>query len=188
MTLVLASASPRRLELLRRIGVEPDAIVSTDIDETPREGETARALAVRLAMEKARAAESPDSVVLAADTVVACGRRILPKTESVDEARKCLAVLSGRAHIVVTAVAVASPAHGLRTRVGFARVRLARLSEGDVAGYLTSEEWRGKAGGYAVQGRAGRFVLAISGSYSAIVGLPLYESAFLLRSAGIAVP
>jgi septum formation protein len=173
---------------LRRIGVEPDRVVATDIDEAPREGEAPRALALRLATQKARVAASHDAVTLAADTVVACGRRILPKAESVEDARACLALLSGRAHLTITAVAVARGIAEPRTRVAVARVRFARLSADDVEGYVASEEWRGKAGGYGIQGRAERFAIAISGSYSAIVGLPLYETTFLLRSAGVFVP
>jgi septum formation protein len=187
MRLVLASASPRRLQLLRQIGIEPDEIAPTDIDEAPSADETPRALALRLAEEKARAAARADAVVLAADTVVGCGRRILPKAETVEQARQCLALLSGRAHRVFTGVAVLSGGV-LRARVGEARVRFARLTEDEQGAYLDSGEWRGKAGGYGIQGRAERYAISLSGSYSAIVGLPLYETAGLLRAAGVHVP
>jgi septum formation protein len=123
-------------------------------------------------------------VVCAADTVVSCGRRLLPKAESVDEARACLTLLSGRAHVVTTGVAVRSSAT-TRVRVATARVRFARLSDDDIDAYIASEEWRGKAGGYAIQGRAARFAISINGSYTGIVGLPLYETAGLLRAAGV---
>ena len=186
--LVLASVSPRRLALLRQIGVEPDRVVAPDVDETPLRGETPRALALRLALAKAEAARADDAVVLAADTVVACGRRVLPKTEQEAEARACLALLSGRAHQVITAVAVAAPNAAPRTRTVVTRVRFARLSPADINAYVESGEWRGKAGGYAIQGRAGRFAVDLNGSYSAVVGLPLHEAAFLLRSAGIVLP
>jgi septum formation protein len=189
MKLVLASESPRRLALLAQIGVKPDAVAPAAIDETPREGETARALALRLAAAKAEAGRTAGAAVLAADTVVACGRRLLPKAETETEARACLALLQGRAHQVVTAVAVLvgdSPA--ARTRVVATRVRFVRMTAIEIESYIASGEWRGKAGGYAVQGRAGRFVAAINGSYSAVVGLPLAETVFLLRSAGVIVP
>ena len=185
--LVLASASPRRLALLRQIGVEPDRVVAPDVDETPLKQETPRALALRLALAKAEAARVDDAVVLAADTVVACGRRLLPKAEQESEARACLALLSGRAHQVITAVALAAPNATPRTRIVVTRVRFARLTPGDIDAYIASDEWRGKAGGYAIQGRAGRFVIDLNGSYSAVVGLPLHETAFLLRSAGVAL-
>ncbi len=189
MRLVLASASPRRRDLLAQIGLHDPLVVAPDVDESVRTDETPRALALRLAVAKARAVMHPDSVVLAADTVVACGRRILPKAETEDEARRCLALLSGRAHQVITAVAVQAPgAAAPRSRVVAARVRFARLAAPDIDGYIASDEWRGKAGGYAIQGRAGRFVLALNGSYSAVVGLPLYETALLLRAAGVDVP
>lgn len=186
--LVLASASPRRLALLRQIGVEPDRVVAPDVDETPLKDETPRALALRLAETKAKAARNADAIVLAADTVVACGRRILPKAEQESDARACLALLSGRTHQVITAVALISGEAAPRSRIVTSRVRFGRLSDEDVASYIASDEWRGKAGGYAIQGRAGRFVIDLNGSYSAVVGLPLHETAFLLRSAGIALP
>lgn len=182
---VLASASPRRLALLEQIGVKPDRVVSPDVDETPLKGELPRALAQRLARAKVEAAAEAGSVVLAADTVVACGRRVLPKAESEAEARACLALLSGRAHIVLTALALKSDA-GLRERLVETRVRFKRLTAVEIDGYIAGGEWRGKAGGYAIQGRAGKFALSISGSYSCVVGLPLYETAALLESAGLA--
>ncbi|MGE3303863.1 MAG: nucleoside triphosphate pyrophosphatase [Hyphomonadaceae bacterium] len=187
--LVLASASPRRVALLRQIGLAPTETLPADIDETPHAGETPRALALRLARAKAEAVAAlrADHVVLAADTVVACGRRVLPKAETEAEARRCLGLLSGRSHRVITAVAVAQGG-GVRVRAGEARVRFRRLLDADIEAYVAGGEWRGKAGGYAVQGCAGAFVLSIAGSYSAIVGLPLYETAHMLRAAGIAAP
>jgi septum formation protein len=188
MKLVLASASPRRVALLQQIGVTPHRTFAPNIDETPRPRETPRALAMRLAASKADAvAAEPDQVVCAADTVVSCGRRILPKAECIDEARACLALLSGRAHLVTTAVAVRVGVAVSRVRAASARVRFARLSADDMEAYIASDEWRGKAGGYAIQGRAARFAISINGSYTAIVGLPLYETAGLLRAAGIAL-
>lgn len=178
--LVLASASPRRLELLRQIGLEPAKIAAAEIDETPLNGETPRRLALRLACAKAEAVDTPDAIVLAADTVVAVGRRILPKAETEEEARACLALLSGRSHRVFTAIAVRDNG-ATRSRVVEARVAFKRLMARDIDAYIASGEWRGKAGGYAVQGRAGAFVLSIIGSYTAIVGLPLYETATLLE-------
>ena len=189
--LVLASASPRRLALLAQIGIVPDAVVSTDIDETPLKAELPPHHARRLARAKCEAAlatvEERDGFVLAADTVVAVGRRILPKTEDEAEARRCLDLLSGRAHRVHTAVAIACPDGRIRERLVETRVKFKRLSEPEIASYLTSEEWRGKAGGYAVQGYAAAFVLSLVGSYGAVVGLPLYETAMLLGGAGYPV-
>ena len=191
--LILASTSLRRLDLLRQIGVEPRAICAADIDETPRKGELPRALAMRLAQEKAEAVvkqraalpSAGDEVVLAADTVVAVGRRILPKAEREEEARACLALLSGRAHRVYTAVMIAR-ADGLRrVRAVESRVIFKRLSNSETEHYLRSGEWRGKAGGYAIQGLAASYISFISGSYTGIVGLPLYETAHLLGSVGL---
>jgi septum formation protein len=193
--LVLASASPRRLALLAQIGVTPDEVLSTDIDETPLKGETPRLLALRLARAKAEAANADGAVVLAADTVVALGRRVLPKAETEAEARACLKLLSGRAHRVLTGVALRTagfqPASGggrqdaggpaMRTRLAEARVTFKRLSHDEIEQYIASDEWRGKAGGYAIQGLAARYVTSIVGSYTAIVGLPLYETANLLE-------
>lgn len=188
MTLVLASSSPRRLDLLRQIGVAPDRIVSPDVDETPLPGETPRALALRLAAAKAAAVAHAGAVVLAADTVVGCGRRILPKAETAEDARSCMTLLSGRAHRVFTGVAVCAADGAMRVRLGEARVRFKRLSGAEIESYVASGEWRGKAGGYGIQGRAERFAIAISGSYSAIVGLPLFETAALLKAAGVDAP
>ena len=182
-TLVLASASPRRLDLLRQIGIEPDQVVSPDIDETPRGGETPRQLAERLACEKARAAQG--AFVLAADTVVALGRRVLPKTETEAEARRCLELLSGRAHEVLTGVAVTRADGRLASRVSETRVHFKRLTAHEIQAYVHAGEWRGKAGGYAIQGRAAAFVVALQGSYSGVVGLPLYETSCLLEGQGL---
>ena len=183
----LASASPRRLALLKQMGLTPSRVVATDIDETPHDGELPRALALRLAREKASAAANLDEVVLAADTVVGCGRRVMPKAESETDARMCLDLLSGRAHMVFTGVAVAHRGV-IRSRVVATRVRFKRLTHDEKHSYLESDEWRGKAGGYGIQGRAERFVLSINGSYSAIVGLPLHETAGLLQHAGVHAP
>ncbi len=193
--LVLASASPRRLMLLERVGLTADLLNPTDIDETPRKGETPRALSVRLAGEKARTAArapqvaglGPGVFILAADTVVGLGRRILPKAETRDEAAQCLALLSGRSHWVYSTIALISPGGKTTTRCSETKVRFKRLSRNDMDSYLASEEWRGKAGGYAIQGRAEAFVRYISGSYSSVVGLPLYETVHLLEGAGYPV-
>ncbi|MGH6951158.1 MAG: Maf family protein [Vitreimonas sp.] len=185
--LVLASASPRRLALLAQIGVTPDEVVAADIDETPLPKETPRALAVRLARAKAEAVKTRDALVLAADTVVAVGRRILPKAETEHDARACLALLSGRSHRVYTAVAVrrvtkrAGDAAATRSRLVETRVAFKAMSHAEIEAYIASGEWRGKAGGYAVQGLASRYIISIIGSYSAVVGLPLYETANLLE-------
>jgi septum formation protein len=182
--LILASASPRRLDLLRQVGLEPDAVTPADVDETPLAGETPRLMAVRLARAKAAAAAAKDAYVIAADTVVAVGRRVLPKGETEAEARSCLALLSGRAHRVLTAVAVTAPDGRTASRLSETRLRFKRLTKAEIEGYLASGEWRGKAGGYGVQGRAGAFVIALQGSYSAVVGLPLYETLSLLEGLG----
>ncbi|QGZ94819.1 Maf family protein [Terricaulis silvestris] len=180
--LVLASASPRRLALLAQIGITPDEVVATYIDETPLKGETPRLLALRLARAKAEAVNADNAIILAADTVVAVGRRLLPKTETEQHARECLALLSGRSHRVLTGVAV--KAKGVtRTRLAEARVAFKRLSAQEIDAYIASNEWQGKAGGYAIQGLAARYVTSVIGSYTAIVGLPLYETANLLESA-----
>lgn len=186
--LVLASASPRRLALLDQIGIVPDLVRAADLDETPLKGELPRVHAVRLAREKAEAVAvlEPAGFILAADTVVACGRRILPKAETVAEARQCLALLSGRAHRVYTAVALISPDGQLRERMSETRVSFKRLSTSELDAYIASGEWRSKAGGYAVQGHAAIFVRLLSGSYSGVVGLPLFEVAGLLAGVGIA--
>lgn len=180
--LVLASASPRRLALLAQIGVTPDAVIATDVDETPLKNETPRLLALRLARAKADAAAAPDAIVLAADTVVAVGRRILPKAETEAEARACLALLSGRSHRVYTGVAVLSARYS-GGRLVETRVSFKVLSASEIAAYIASDEWRGKAGGYAVQGLAGRYITNIVGSYSSVIGLPLFETANLLTAA-----
>ncbi len=186
--LVLASGSLRRLDLLAQIGIVPDKIVPADIDETPLPDETPRLYARRLAAAKARAAGSECALVLAADTVVAAGRRILPKAETSDQARRCLQLLSGRRHRVLTAVALAPEAGTMRERLCESVVAFARLTPREIAAYLDSGEWQGKAGGYAIQGRAASFVRFLSGSYSNVVGLPLFETAQLLRGAGCPVP
>jgi septum formation protein len=185
-TLVLASASPRRLELLRQIGIEPDLIDPAEIDETPLAGELPAAYALRLAAAKARAVmpRHPGAYLLAADTVVACGRRILPKPEDEATARSCLKLLSGRRHRVHCAIAIAAPDGPLAMRRVDSRVAFKRLSEAEIEGYLATGEWRGKAGGYAIQGRAAAFVSWVCGSYSNIVGLPLFETAQLLSGHG----
>jgi len=184
MRLILASASPRRLDLLARIGVVPDAVVPAEIDETPRKGELPVAYARRIAAAKATAVAEPGALVLAADTVVAAGRRILPKAETEAEARAALSLLSGRRHRVLSAVTLIDAAGRPRHRLSSAMVAFKRLSEEELAAYLGSGEWRGKAGGYAIQGRAEALVRMISGSWSGVVGLPLYETRALLRAAG----
>lgn len=183
MKLVLASASPRRLALLAQIGVTPDSVVAADIDETPLKSETPRLLALRLARAKAEAVKAEGALVLAADTVVAVGRRILPKAETEQQARDCLALLSGRTHRVLTGVAVKAPNGAVRDRLAEARVTFKRLSHAEIESYVASTEWQGKAGGYAIQGLAGRYITNIIGSYTAIVGLPLYETANLIEGA-----
>jgi septum formation protein len=182
--LVLASASPRRLELLAQIGIVPDRVLSPDIDETPARDELPRALAMRLARAKAAAVEAPGGLVLAADTVVAAGRRILPKAGTETDARRCLALLSGRRHRVLTAVVLVAPGRRGAECLVTSTVGFARLTTQHIEAYLASGEWFGKAGGYAIQGRAAAFVRFLSGSYSNVVGLPLFETAQLLRGAG----
>jgi septum formation protein len=183
---VLASASPRRLELLRQAGLSPDCIDPAGIDETPREGELPPAHAMRLASEKARVVISrhPGAFVLAADTVVACGRRILPKTEDEASARFCLQLLSGRRHRVHGGIALATPDGQLASRRVDSQVAFKRLSEAEIAAYLRTREWCGKAGGYAIQGRAAVLIRWICGSYSNVVGLPLFETVQLLSGRG----
>ena len=185
--LILASASPRRLALLSQIGVTPDRVVSPEVDETPLRGELPRALALRLARAKAAAVSAPDAGVLAADTVVAAGRRILGKATTEAEARACLVLLSGRRHRVYSGVVLV--AAGRRTeRLVQSVVTFARLTESQMRAYLASGEWHGKAGGYAIQGLAASFIRFVSGSYSNVVGLPLFETAQLLRGAGWNIP
>ena len=183
---VLASASPRRLELLRHIGLAPGKVDPADIDETPLAGETARRLALRLAKAKAAAtaARHPHAFVLAADTVVALGRRLLGKPENETDAARMLGLLSGRAHRVLTAVAVIAPGGRAGARLSETRVQIKRLNQREIAAYVASREWEGKAGGYGVQGRAGAFVTALNGSYTGVVGLPLYETRALLVGLG----
>jgi septum formation protein len=186
--LVLASESPRRLALLAQAGIAPDAIFPARIDETPRRGELPRIHALRLAGEKASAAAAlwagAPALILAADTVVACGRRILPKAQSDDEVRKCLALLSGRRHVVFTAIAIARPGEKLRTKAVQTRVSFKRLTQDEIESYLHSGEGIGKAAGYAIQGRAEIFVTQLNGSWSNVVGLPLLETVGLLKSCG----
>ncbi len=183
--LVLASASPRRLDLLRQVGLEPDEIDPADLDETPAARELPRAYALRMATSKLAvvAPRHPGAVILAADSVVVCSRRILPKAETKAEARACLDRLSGRRHRVLGAVAVGFPDGTVRTRLVETIVRFKRLEPAETDDYLRSGEWRGKAGGYAIQGRAARFVDFLSGSYSNVVGLPLFETVKLLKTA-----
>jgi septum formation protein len=187
-TLVLASASPRRLALLAQIGIVPDRVVSPDIDETPLRDEPPRAHAQRMARAKADAVAAPTSYVLAADTVVAAGSRILPKAETEEQARRCLALLSGRRHRVATAVVLLAPDGRRSERLVQSVVGFARLTERQIAAYLASGEWQGKAGGYAIQGHAAAFIRFISGSHSNVVGLPLFETAQLLRGLGWPLP
>ena len=189
--LILASASPRRLQLLQQIGIEPTALKPADLDETPLKNEQPRALAFRLAEEKAKAVHQAHrdddylsgSFVLAADTVVAVGRRVLPKAELAEEASQCLSLLSGRTHKVFTGISLVTAKGKVRTKVVQTRVRFKRLGA-EIEPYLASGEWRGKAGGYAIQGIAGTFVVNLIGSYSAVVGLPLHETANLLIGEG----
>jgi septum formation protein len=190
--LVLASASPRKLELLQQIGIEPDALLPVDLDETPRKNELPRTLAARLAEEKTKAAaaiagrrpELASAYIIGADTVVSVGRRILPKCEIVAEAAQSLRLLSGRAHRVHTAVYLITPKGRGRHKLVETRLRFKRLSAAEIEAYLGSGEWRGKAGGYAIQGLAGAFAQKLVGSYSAVVGLPLYETMSLLSGEG----
>ena len=188
--LVLASASPRRLDLLRQIGVIPDAVDAAELDEGQIPHETPRQLALRLAQAKAAAiaARQPGAFVLAADTVVAVGRRVLPKAEDAAQVAACLKLLSGRAHRVLTGIAVAAPDGRTASRLVESRVHFKRLSPADVEAYLACGEGVGKAGGYAIQGHAGALVISLSGSYSGVVGLPLHETANLLAGLGFRRP
>jgi septum formation protein len=193
--LVLASASPRRLSLLDRIGLAPDLLNPADIDETPLRRETPRRLAIRLAEGKADKAKDAPQVkvmgdkvfILAADTVVGLGRRILPKAETYQQASDCLNLLSGRSHWVYSAVCLITPDGKKSSRCSETKVRFKRFSREDVESYLKCEEWRGKAGGYAIQGRAEAFVRYLAGSHSGVIGLPLYETVHLLQGAGFPV-
>lgn len=184
--LILASASPRRLDLLAQIGITPDFVTPADINEDPIAGELPREHALRLAQEKAVkiAGQSPDNIILAADTVVGVGRRILPKTETIDQAKKCLELMSGRGHRVFTGVAVIKANGDMLSRVVETRLKMKRLSATELQDYLDSEEWKGKAGGYGIQGRAGAFIPTLIGSYTNVVGLPLFETRNLLTGAG----
>ncbi len=185
--LVLASASPRRLALLQQIGITPAVIDPAEIDEAALPRERPQALALRLAVAKAKtvAARHPGAIVLAADTVVACGRRILPKAEEAGTARSCLALLSGRRHRVLGGLAVIAPDGRIARRLIVTTVTFKRLSEPEIDAYLASGEWQGKAGGYAIQGRAGAFVRQINGSYGNVVGLDLLAAAALLQGVGV---
>jgi septum formation protein len=191
--LILASASPRRVALLEQAGLKPDATVATDIDESARPRELPRLHAERLAEEKARAAvplvppklKDKPHLILAADTVVACGRRILPKAENDADVRRCLDLMSGRSHQVMTAIALMTREGQIRSRVVLTRVTFKRLSTVDVDAYVTSREGIGKAGGYAIQGRAGALITRINGSYTNVVGLPLAETMALLAGHGV---
>jgi septum formation protein len=193
--IVLASASPRRLALLQQIGVEPDALLPSDLDETPLRNERPKALARRLSRAKAERAlgvansreDLKGAFIVAADTVVARGARILPKPEHVDEAAECLNLLSGRTHRVYTGLCVVTPKGGFRERLVETRVAFKHLSRAEIEAYLGCGEWRGKAGGYAVQGRAAAFVTKLVGSHSSVVGLPLYETLSILTGEGYPV-
>jgi septum formation protein len=184
---ILASASPRRRELVARLGIEPAQVVHADIDENPRKGEQPRDYAARMAREKALTAADAGAHVLAGDTVVAVGRRILPKAEDEATARKCLELLSGRRHRVLSAVALLAPDGTLRERLSETQVRFKRLSEEEIRAYLARGEWHGKAGGYAIQGSAEGLIAWIGGSHSGVVGLPLFETRALLKGAGFSV-
>lgn len=184
--LVLASASPRRRQLLDQVALPPDLTVPADVDETPRKGELPRPHAARLADDKAAAiaALHPADFVLAADTVVGVGRRILPKAETQDDARRCLALLSGRRHRVFTGVTLIGPDGRARRRTVETAVTFKRLGETELTTYLASGEWQGKAGGYAIQGLAAAFIRAVNGSYTNVVGLPVFEVVSMLAGAG----
>lgn len=188
--LVLASASPRRLDLLAQIGIVPDRVCPAEIDETPLKAELPRNLARRLAEGKARAVadgQSTGIAVLAADTVVAVGRRILPKAEDAGTARECLALLSGRRHIVYGGIALIGPDGKVRSRVVETAVVFKRLEDREVDAYIASDDWDGKAGGYAIQGRAAALIRRINGSYTNVVGLCLHETSKLLNGIGLTV-
>ncbi|MGB3378972.1 MAG: nucleoside triphosphate pyrophosphatase [Allopontixanthobacter sediminis] len=187
-TLILASASPRRRELLDRLGIAPDRIAPADIDETPYKSEVPRDYAQRMAREKAAAAASDSAHVLAGDTVVAVGRRILPKAGNEPTARACLKLLSGRRHRVLSAVALRSPDGTLRERLSETSVKFKVLSDEEIRDYLAGGEWDGKAGGYAIQGAAEGLISWIQGSHSGVVGLPLFETRALLKASGFRIP
>lgn len=193
--LILASGSPRRVELLQQAGIEPDQLFPANIDETPQRMEHPRSLAKRLSRQKAEKAAASLSFdegakgayILSADTVVAVGRRILPKAELLDEANSCLQLLSGRAHYVYTGICLVAPSGKIRQKLVETKVRFKRLSRDEIDAYLATGEWRGKAGGYAIQGLAGTFAVKLIGSYSNVVGLPLYETMSLLTGEGFNV-
>ncbi len=195
LKLVLASGSPRRIDLLNQVGIDPDHLLPVTIDESPKRNELPRNVAKRLAREKAEAAATlarsdPDlngALILAADTVVGVGRRVLPKAELIEEAAACLRLLSGRSHRVYTGVALVTAKGQMRIRLVETRVRFKRLTHEDIDSYLASGEWQDKAGGYAVQGLAGSFVVRLVGSYTNVVGLPLYEAVGLLHGEGFPV-
>ncbi len=193
--LVLASASPRRLSLLGQVGIEPDALRPASIDETPKKGEMPRTLVKRLSLEKAKYAQAnivndpefADAYILAADTVVAVGRRILMKPQFVEEAIASLQLLSGRSHRVFTSVTLITPENNARSKLVETRIRFKRLSKEEMDSYIASREWRGKAGAYAIQGIAGAFVQKLSGSYTNVVGLPITETVNLLTGEGFPI-
>lgn len=186
-SLILASASPRRLELLARLGLKPTAVSAADIDESPHKAEVPRVYAERMAREKALAVAGGDAHVLAGDTVVALGRRILPKAEDEGTARKCLTLLSGRRHRVLSAIALKHLDGTLRERLSETIVRFKPLSAAEIDAYIASGEWHGKAGGYAIQGSAEGLIAWISGSHSGVMGLPLFEARALLKAAGFSI-
>lgn len=188
--LILASASPRRLDLLAQVGVTPTHVIPADIDETPLKDELPRAHALRLAQEKAEivAKDHKDHFIIAADTVVACGRRILPKTEDETQARDCLTLLSGRRHHVYGGICIITPQGKIITRLSDTIVKLKRLTDADIENYIQSTEWDGKAGGYAIQGQAAGFVSFIQGSYSNVVGLSLYDIMQILNGNNFFTP
>lgn len=183
-SLLLASASPRRRELLARLGVEPAGVAPADIDETPQKTELPRDYALRMAREKAQKVDGGEHHVLAGDTVVAAGRRILPKAEDEATARQCLELLSGRRHRVLSAIALKAPDGSIRERLSETQLKFKRLSPPEIDAYIASGEWHGKAGGYAIQGMAEALIPWIQGSHSGVVGLPLYETRVLLKAAG----
>jgi septum formation protein len=186
-SLILASASPRRLALLRQIGLEPTKILAPNIDETPQKAEFPRLYATRMATEKLATVQDESAYIVAADTVVAAGTRILPKAETVEQAKFCLTLLSGRRHHVYTALAIRSPTGKTATRLVTSVVGFARLDDPTITAYLATNEWQGKAGAYAIQGFAATFITFLSGSHSAVVGLPLHETTNLLRGLGYPV-
>ena len=184
---IVASASPRRRELIARLGIVPSAIAAADIDETPRKSEVPRIYAARMAREKALAVAGGSAFVLAGDTVVALGRRILPKVEDEATARRCLKLMSGRRHRVLSAIALLAPDGTLRERLSETIVRFKPLSAAEIDAYIAGGEWHGKAGGYAIQGSAEGLIAWISGSHSGVVGLPLFETRALLKAAGFTI-